>query len=202
MPTLLGDFYDLDREHVVSPIEGWPFQAQYVETHSRPSTGETLRRQGPLSRNGQGSVRREHILNGAPGEHDIQRKLVCVQDRGGIVRLFDSMTRQTQKIDFNAVLRGKGGGSPGGACPVPADQGSSADVDISRELLGTRVIEGFLCHGIRHRMGDEVSETWLAGDLKIEMLQVGESPTWKKEYRVFNITLGEPDPDLFALPNA
>jgi len=202
MPTLLGDFYDLDRVHAVSPVEGRPFQAEYVEIHSRLSTSEMLRRQGALSRDGQGRVRQERILEGAPGEHDVQRRLVCVQDRGGIVHLFDSVTGATHKIDFNALLCAKEEGSQVRACPVPAGQGSSANVEISRELLGTRVIEGFLRTGIRHQMGEEVSETGLSGDLAIEMLNVGESATRKKEYRVFNIMLGEPAPDLFTLPNA
>jgi hypothetical protein len=47
-------------------------------------------------------------------------------------------------------------------------------------------------------MGQEQSESWLSGDLAILLLEETKSPACQIMYRVFNITLGEPEPSLFV----
>jgi hypothetical protein len=181
------------------PIEGRPFRAEYEEVHSRPATGEVLRHRGMIYRDSAGRVRQEHFLEHAADKAEPAPKVVSIADSTELVVHFsDSRTKETAKLDLGRALRNEGATRADAMCPVPTD--SQSQCEPTRELLGPRIIAGFVCHGIRRTMGLETSEHWLSEDLAMLLFEEVRSPDCQITYRVFNIVLGEPQPGLFVAP--
>jgi hypothetical protein len=150
-----------------------------------------------IHRDTTGRVRQEHTIGAGTQKPAPVPTFVSIVDPGELVVLFtDSGTKETVKLDVGQVLREEVGTSTGATCPL--DPESQSESSLSRELLGTRIIEGFLCHGIRVTMGQEISEHWLSGDLAMLLYENTKSPDCQVTYRVFNIILGEPEGGPFV----
>ncbi len=203
---LCGDFYTFGARNPVAshnPTRGKPLRAEYEEVHSRPITGEVIRRHGVIYRDRQGRVREEDVLEDGAEKPGIQNAVVTIWDPDRLVaRVFDSRTGQRAELDLGEILLRKDGGPVPRSCAAPSGRRAESQSEPSRELLGTRAIEGFPCHGIRIAIGEEESEDWLCGELEMLLLQVTKCPDFQTIYRVFNIKLEEPDPNLFGVPGA
>ena len=133
----------------------------------------------------------------------LQRRVISILDSTGlVVHVVDSRTQETVKLDIGQFLRGEASSATGVSCPVPSEAQSQPEATLSRELLGTKIIEGFPCRGLRVTMGQEQSDQWLSSELAILLLEETKSPECQIIYRVFDITLGEPEPGLFLRSEA
>lgn len=95
----------------------------------------------------------------------------------------------------------------------PIRRSTPATRDLSPEDLGTTQIEGFTVIGTRSThimeagvMGNDkpiatTTERWFSTDLKMDLVNITESPDSGKHVRkLVNIRAGEPDPLLFQVP--
>lgn len=201
--SLCGDFYTFGpRVPLASnmPIRGRPFSAEYEEVHSRPATGEVVRRHGTIWRDSAGRMGQEDDLDAERGNPEGGGKVVSILDPDGLIaHVFDSRTKEVLELDIGRALRGDKRGPTAATCPVVPGPRAETQSNPSRELLGTRVIEGFPCHGIRMIVGQEEVEDWLSGDLVALLLEVAKSSDFQTTYRLFNIKLGEPETGSFRV---
>jgi TonB family protein len=85
--------------------------------------------------------------------------------------------------------------------------------DVKKESLGKQTIEGVVCDGERTvttipagEVGNDnpiriTSETWIATDLKVTVLRKFNDPRFGEDIsRLTNISLAEPDKELFKVP--
>lgn len=90
---------------------------------------------------------------------------------------------------------------------------ATTDVAVNREDLGEQVLEGVLARGSRTTqtipagaIGNErdieiVAEEWYSDALETVVLRRNFDPRFgETTYRLINVRLGEPSPDLFAVP--
>jgi hypothetical protein len=100
-----------------------------------------------------------------------------------------------------------------GAGVTWVSEGGDSGSTTSREDLGEQTIEGVVAKGTRTTIvipagaiGNEqplkeISEEWLAKDLKVLVLTIHADPrTGKTTYRLTNINRSEPNPSLFEVP--
>jgi len=97
---------------------------------------------------------------------------------------------------------------------VPAHRLPTPTPDPAPEDLGTSQIEGFTVQGTRSThiisagvIGNDrpiatTTERWFSIDLKMDLVNITESPDSGKHVRkLVNIRAGEPDPLLFQIPS-
>jgi hypothetical protein len=108
--------------------------------------------------------------------------------------------------------RGAGGGR-GGAAPMVAAVAMAANSNVTKEELGSQLVEGVMATGTRSTTTIEagaignaqpihvVSEQWYSEDLKVLVLTRHSDPrSGDTTYRLTNIVLAEPQRTLFEVP--
>ena len=160
-----------------------------VERH--PERGEIRReRQEIIYRDSRGRMRYEFVE----------------EDPAGPVRigfLYERGSMRTVVIDLETgqEMRTAGGGVPrlpstGRLTGGPPEVVTSA----RREALGERTIEGLHCRGSRwHAPNGDVTESWTADALPdVPIISLATTRAGYSEYRLSDIRIGEPPPELFA----
>jgi len=109
-------------------------------------------------------------------------------------------------------------GGPAATLPLPQPAGGVFRVDlrgdVKHEDLGTQVIEGVSCTGVRETrtiaagaIGNErpleiISETWKSPELKVVVLSKHSDPRFGETvYQLTDIKRSEPDASLFQVPS-
>jgi len=108
--------------------------------------------------------------------------------------------------------RGAGGGR-GGAAPMVAAVAMAGNGNVTKEELGSQIVEGVMATGARSTTTIEagaignaqpihvVSEQWYSDDLKVLVLTRHSDPrSGNTTYRLTNIVLAEPSRTLFDVP--
>jgi len=106
-----------------------------------------------------------------------------------------------------------GGGGRGGAAPTVAAVAMAANSNVTKEELGSQIVEGVMATGTRSTTTIEagaignaqpihvVSEQWYSDDLKVLVMTRHSDPrTGDTTYRLTNIVLAEPPKTLFEVP--
>jgi hypothetical protein len=138
---------------------------------------------------------------------------VAVDPVTGRTVLFNPRKNKPYDPAGNADDTADGWGVPSVAPSPPVDEAerkllSGTDVD-----LGTRVIEGFLCEGVRHTIPPREAqagmplqttetievETWASRELGQVLLETRRSEHETSTLRLKNIRVGEPDESVFAI---
>jgi len=81
---------------------------------------------------------------------------------------------------------------------------NEAEIRVRREELGQKEVEGFVCEGFRYTVQgrhESVTETWLALELEMVLLEKRWTPSEEVEHRLFQVKTSDPDPLLFVLPD-
>jgi hypothetical protein len=182
--VLMTDVFD-HRGVIATPVAaGRPFQADFEQVTTSQQDKTRVYRAGRIYVDGEGRVRQDDAADSAAAVIDPVANVMYFVDRasGGIL--------------FQAPLSRPGEAVVHGEPREPA----ASQVQVSREELGSREIEGRTCRGFRTTVqgaGDFVAETWLAQDLGIVLSERRTTARGQIEQRLFNIVLGEPDPSLF-----
>lgn len=108
--------------------------------------------------------------------------------------------------------RGAGGGR-GGVAPAVAAVGMASGNNVTKEELGTQIVEGVMATGTRSTTTIEagaignvqpihvVSEQWFSDDLKVLVMTRHDDPrSGTTTYRLTNLVLAEPVRGLFDVP--
>jgi len=183
---------------------GKPFRAEFEELHTRKSTNEVLRQKGSVFQDGAGRLRQDYSL---PDPEDVSatKHITVIFDAVTLIcYLIDQETKEVQKIDLGAVMRGQraAGQAPGGnstGCPLPAPARPQRTVEA---IPGERIIEGLSCAGtvIRGPSGTTI-ERWVSSRIAgFPILEKKDTDDLEIVFRLFNIKLEDPDPELFVPP--
>ena len=167
-----------------------PFTADYDEVKvARRSDGaeETQRQDGRIYRDGRGRMRTEFVDD----------------DGSTVAMLWDPLTGKGMAIDVSTGDRldveAEHTPSPRGRRPLRQPGDSERYRPVETSSLGQKDIEGLSATGHRVRLADgTVSETWHTSSLPdrpILSLQTG--PSGREEFKLTNVRIGEPDPELF-----
>jgi hypothetical protein len=213
-----------------SPVTGAPYAGDGMTTVKlRLFDGTRIERSvtARFYRDSAGRIRREQTIMGMEALNttsDSEKVVIIVDHVAGVLyslspgalayRLpIDQLTRAGQPPPPPPPPT-----RPGGGVPVPGASGNwlytqPAPPRGVEEPLGTRQIEGLTAIGSRTRtiipagqIGNDrpieiTDEKWESVDLKVLLISLHHDPrTGDIEYRLRNITRGEPSPDKFTVP--
>jgi hypothetical protein len=135
-----------------------------------------------------------------------------------IVEITEAELKARREVEVAAAAaadggaRGAGGGR-GGAAPMVAAVAMAANSNVTKEELGSQIVEGVMATGTRSTTTIEagaignaqpihvVSEQWYSEDLKVLVLTRHSDPrSGDTTYRLTNIVLAEPQRTLFEVP--
>lgn len=201
----LLEHFELDgRVSSHEPIRDKPYQAEVEEVHTRYNPPQSARAYGTEYRDSGGSVRTDGFYPD-PADPVGTRGVTTIYDAvSGTSRLI----AQPEGLDHTFQI-------PRSAAELQsllATQQQQSAADIPRacasrtprrrhEPLGERIIEVLTCSGYRDT--DEVSglvcEHWFSKEYFIGLLYITKDAEGETVFRMFNLQLTEPDPDLFEL---
>lgn len=165
-------------------------------------------------RDGQGRMRTERELFGAPGGNQkIRFTLIEIQDPVARCRyLIDSVNRVAHRTAFN----------PGPSAPValapsfgkPSSSTLPDGTTVTIEPLGNQVLSGVTVVGTRDtsvhpagsRLGNDrpvttINELWMSPQLGVIVSSTNLSPSGNKMTMMLkDVSVAEPDPSLFQVP--
>lgn len=165
---------------------GHPFRARYEIERVQRDSGREQRtvETGTWYVDAKGRVRREGDDDPAVQIDDPERNLSClVHPRSRRVLVCHPLVGQSQPSD----------GEP------PAAKAPSI-LSGSTEGLGSREIAGLTCNGELLKTELYVSEFWVSIELGQIVLLRQSHAAEDVTYRLFDISLGDPDPQLFVIP--
>jgi hypothetical protein len=186
-------------------MKGRPFQAEFEETHTKPSTGEVIRRWGSIARDSEGRRRQENFLID-PEQPSTTRRAIMIWDQVTLTFYgIDPERKEAKKLEMGPILQAARAAAtmatPGAASepPMPAQPPSPSKREV---IPGEKAIEGVLCHGLLYTLesGEKTIEHWFSGQIDEVVLEITKEKDLEIVYRLFNIRLTEPDPALFRLP--
>lgn len=186
-------------------VKGAPFSAETViEDTKRLFDGTTVtkERRGAFYRDGEGRTRREQPL-----EHVAGFSVVGPDNKPQtLIFINDFSVRQQIFLDVNNKLARR---SPLGPGPGPIDLRPGT----KEESLGTKNIEGITVEGTRTsfeipagRFGNDkamkaYTERWFSKELQVIVMSRSLDPiAGEHVFKLVNIKLGEPNPNLFTVP--
>lgn len=171
-----------------------------------------------VARDGQGRTRREESFGEVGGLSVESGKMYFISDpTTGTDYILNPGQQVARVVKREGLHREE---PPAGAVrkklmQEKMQQGSGENAtEFKHESLGTQVIEGVNCDGIRETkvipagaIGNErpleiTSESWTSQDLHVLVLRKRNDPRLGETvYKLTNIKLGEPDASLFQLPS-
>lgn len=184
-------------------VKNAPFSAEIVIENSRrlfDGSVVTKQTKGAIYRDGAGRTRREQTLEDIGGYSIGEaHKLVFINDFDAKTHLFIDMNRQ--------IFRRH----PLGDNRAPMLENEPKDGKT--ESLGTKILENLKVEGTRTtfeipvgQIGNEkpiqvVTEKWYSNELQMTVMSRHVDPlAGEQVFRLANIRLGEPPPDLFIVP--
>jgi TonB family protein len=217
--AITGRPYSAERvtEHVQIAADGTRFTTNnQQETIYRDSQGRT-RTERAIMRS---------PANGPKPTGDVPLLIEISDPVANVGYTLDTQNKVSHRYAFEPTPRagampsGGGGGGAGvfaeviAAGPTPGANGNvPASPQMKRENLGTQMIEGVQAKGERQvrtwpagsqgsdRSFQTTSENWVSEDLRVTVLSRNVDPrNGENTMKLINIRLGEPPPNLFALP--
>lgn len=238
-PVVKGEPYTADEVHEATQTlaDGTRIHNETKTTVSRDSQGR-VRRESP----GQvmiwdGAAGTSYMLNQSSQTGQkmqvgfmVRKPLAPGQTPDAPVRLFtrpgddpsetaDAFHHQIMVLrdtDPKSIAEAKAGGWVAAAGPVEAKAGVKAATpqkDVKKDVLGSQVIEGVTCDGVRltstieaGAIGNDrpiqvTEERWTSSELKVDLMVRKVDPrTGEDVVRLTNVRRIEPDPALFTVP--
>lgn len=201
-----------------TPVVGEPYSAvEENETKQTLSDGTNIEQHNTnrkTYRDSQGRTRIETYVQNVPGEPDPSIPInISVQDPvAGTIFFLDPHNHTAHEIAPPAKLAARVPPSQTVA-PQPPIQPPPEPPNVTREDLGTQMMEGLLVQGTRttitiptgaqgnDRPMQVVTETWHSADLKIDVLRTTSDPrTGVRTERLTQISRSEPALSLFEIP--
>lgn len=154
----------------------------------------------------------------APGEApDLPLRLFTrPDDPSGKTDVFQHQIMVLRDQDPKSIAEAKAGGWVAAAGPVEAKAQAKAmtpQKDVKKDLMGSQVIEGVTCDGVRltstieaGAIGNDrpiqiTEERWTSPELKVDLMVRKSDPrTGEDVVRLTNVRRIEPDPGLFTVP--
>jgi hypothetical protein len=185
-------------------IKNAPFSAEIlIENSRRLFDGSVVTKQskGTTYRDGAGRTRRERTLDDIAGfSIGEPQKFVVINDFPANTNYFIDLNRKTVRQN-----------------PLRDNRPPQRDFepkDGKTESLGTKMLEGVSVEGTRTtfeipvgQIGNDkpiqvVTEKWYSPELQLVIMSKHTDPLAGEQiFRLVNIKLGEPSPDLFTVPN-
>jgi hypothetical protein len=187
------------------PVRGKPYEAEFEEVHTRYSPLQLARAYGNQWRDSRGSVRIDAFK---PDPANLARhiKVTSIFDAttySGYLGLPDLGLEHTFQLPHSATeMEAILASQPQPSATVPGPAVVPAEQPQQLEMLGERIIEGLSCTGVRSidEASGLVSEHWFSKDLILGVVNIRRDPEGEIVFRLFNLKLCEPDPDLFLRP--
>jgi hypothetical protein len=173
---------------------GIPFSARYEQIVVEPLDGDYCVRQvrwGTIYRDRDGRIRNEVEKN--MGEGNRTHTAEIYDPVGRCFYLLDLNANTLRSVRLPARKRSKEGYTR-----AAFNAADSAPI----EDLGEREVEGITCRGKRIVRPDEVTESWYSGELRqVVLKETMKGEHWRQTYRLYSISLEEPEPSLFLVNN-
>jgi hypothetical protein len=177
---------------MLSPVRlGHPFRARYETERVKRISGRDERtvQRGTWYVDAKGRIRGEWDDDPAVQIDDPDRNLSCFVDtRARRVLVCRPLVGQPQPSDREPP--------PTKAPSIP----SGSTEGLGSRGLGSREIAGLNCNGVLLKTELYVSEFWISIELGQIVLLRQSGAAEDVTYRLFDISLGDPDPQLFVIP--
>jgi len=192
-------------------VKGSPLTAAFVtirETTLADGNRIHNETQSKVYRDSEGRVRREMGVDLAtPMAGTAKHNLIVITDPVAGIRYVLNPDNKTARQTQHTVR-------PGGGQREPHQGGTESSGQVTKEQLGTKVVNGFQAEGVRvtrtipaGAMGNEkaitvVTERWYSPDLQIVVLTTHTDPMMGTvTTKLLNVTQGAPDASLFQVPS-